>query len=130
MMVEESKSIVDPDLNKKSSTGMDAKVAILLAYIFSWIGGLVFYLIEKDNRAVKWNALQALIIGICDVIILIVFFGIFSWVPCVGILSIVLGWLALVAGLAFKIIAIVQVFQGKTYRIPGISKLADKYIKY
>ncbi|MBL7060338.1 MAG: DUF4870 domain-containing protein [Actinobacteria bacterium] len=129
-MVEVNKSVVDPDLNKKSSTGMDAKVAILLAYIFSWIGGLVFYLIEKENRAVKWNALQALIIGICDVIILIVFFGFLSWIPFIGILFMVLGWLALVASLAFKIIAIVQVFQGKTYRIPGISKLTDKYIKY
>ncbi|MBC8390855.1 MAG: DUF4870 domain-containing protein [Actinobacteria bacterium] len=129
-MVEVNKSVVDPDLNKKSSTGMDAKVAILLAYIFSWIGGLVFYLIEKENRAVKWNALQALIIGICDVIILIVFFGFLSWIPFIGILFMVLGWLALVASLAFKIIAIVQAFQGKTYRIPGISKLTDKYIKY
>ena len=129
-MVEEKKSVVDPNLNKKSSTGMDAKVAILLAYIFSWIGGLVFYLIEKENRAVKWNALQALIIGICEVIVVIVFFAIFGWIPFVGILFIVIGWLALVASLAFKIIAIVQAFQGKTYRIPGISKLTDKYIKY
>ena len=63
----------EEDVNKKSSTGMDPKVANLIAYLFSWIGGLIIWLIEKENRWVKWNALQALILGIFEVASIVIF---------------------------------------------------------
>jgi len=129
-MVDESKAGVHPDFKKKSSTGMESQIAVLVAYLFSWVSGLVIYLIEKENKFVKYHAMQALIIGIIDVIILIVCFGIFGWIPFVNILFLVIGWLALAACLGFKIVAIVKAFKGEVYRIPGISKLADKYVKY
>ena len=37
---------VDSDFNKKSSTGMDPKIAVLLAYLFSIVGGLIICLID------------------------------------------------------------------------------------
>ncbi len=55
-MAEGTKANYDEDVNKKSSTGLDPKVAILLAYLFSWLGGLIIWLIEKENKFVKWNA--------------------------------------------------------------------------
>ena len=58
----------DKEANKKSSTGLDPKIANLLSYLFSWLGGLIIWLLEKENRFVKWNALQALILGIAQMI--------------------------------------------------------------
>ncbi len=127
-MAEEKKVEVHPDFNKKSSTGMDPKVAVLLAYLFSWLGGLIIWLIEKENKFVKWNALQALILGIIEAIIVILMI-IFGWIPFIGWLFVVIGWLALVAILVAVIIAIVKAFSGETFRIPGISSLTDKYFK-
>ncbi|GAG60353.1 unnamed protein product, partial [marine sediment metagenome] len=108
--------------------GMDPKVAVLLAYLFSWLGGLIIWLIEKENKFVKWNALQALILGIIEAIIVILMI-IFGWIPFIGWLFVVIGWLALVAILVAVIIAIVKAFSGETFRIPGISSLTDKYFK-
>jgi len=116
-MAETTAPNYDEDVSKKSSTGLDPKVANLLAYLFSWVGGLIIWLLEKENKFVKWNALQALILGIIEFGSFIVMF--FFW----------LGYL--IAGVAwiFAIICIVMGFQGKTFRIPGISKLTDKYFK-
>ena len=121
---------VDEDANKKSSTGMEPKIAILLSYLFSWLGGLIFFLMEKENKFVKWNALQALILGIIEVACIIVVSIILGLIPYIGWFF--FSWLGYVlAGVAwiFAIIAIIKGFSGKSYRIPLVSKLTDKYFK-
>jgi uncharacterized membrane protein len=121
---------VDEDASKKSSTGMDAKVAVLLAYLFSWLGGLIIWIMEKENKFVKWNALQALILGIIEVVCIVVVSVILGLIPYIGWFF--FSWLGyLLAGVCWilAIIAIIMGFQGKTFRIPGIAKLTDKYFK-
>src|SRR4030042_1866684 len=83
-MAEVKKIDVDSDVNKKSSTGMEPKIAILIAYLFGWIGGLIIWLIEKENKFVKWNALQALILGITEVVCILVISVILGFIPFIG----------------------------------------------
>ena len=129
-MAEAPKFNVDEDVSKKSSTGMDPKVANLIAYLFSWLGGLIIWLMEKENRFVKWNALQALILGAIGFLSMIVFSVILIWIPIIGPLFFSwLGWLIWGVVWVLAIICIIMGFQGKSFRIPGISKLADKYFK-
>src|SRR6476659_5980561 len=52
-----------PAQTAKSSTGLDENVAALLSYIAGWITGLVFFLIEKDSRLVRFHAMQSLILS-------------------------------------------------------------------
>jgi len=129
-MAEEKKVEVDSDFSKKSSTGMEPKIAILIAYLFGWIGGLIILLIEKENKFVKWNALQALILGIIEVACILVISVILGLIPFIGWFF--FSWLGYVAAAVcwvLGIVAIVKGFQGKTFRIPGISSLTDKYFK-
>ncbi|MBU2563475.1 MAG: DUF4870 domain-containing protein [Actinobacteria bacterium] len=129
-MAEVKKVEVDSDFSKKSSTGMEPKIAVLLAYLFSWLGGLIILLIEKENRFVKWNALQALILGIVEVACIFVISFILGLIPYIGWFFFSwLGWVLAGVAWIFAIIAIVMGFQGKTFRIPGISSLTDKYFK-
>lgn len=121
---------VDEDANKKSSTGMDPKVAVLLSYLFSWLGGLIFFLMEKENKFVKWNALQALILGIIEVACIVVVSIMLGLIPYIGWFF--FSWLGYVlAGVCWilAIIAIIKGFSGTSFRIPGVCKLADKYFK-
>ena len=120
----------DGDINKKSSISMDPKISNLLAYLFSWIGGLVIWLIEKENKFVKWNALQALILGIYEVACIVIISTILGQIPYIGWYFFSwLGYTMAGIGWIFAIIAIIMGFNGKTFRIPGISILADKYFK-
>jgi uncharacterized membrane protein len=125
-----SKSEIDADCTKKSSTGMDPKVAVLLAYLFSWVGGLVFWLIEKENKFVKWNALQALILGIIEVGSLIIISLLLGMIPFIGWFFFSwLGWLIFGIARVLAIVALIMAFQCNTFRIPGVCKLTDKYFK-
>lgn len=129
-MAEAKKVEVDSDFSKKSSTGMEPKIAVLLAYLFSFVGGLIFWLIEKENKFVKWNALQALILGIIELGSVIIFSAILGWIPFIGWYFFSwLGWVIWGAAWVLGIVAIIMGFQGKTFRIPVISGLTDKYFK-
>lgn len=120
----------DGDIDKKSSISLEPKISILLAYLFSWVGGLIVWLLEKENKFVKWNALQALILGIFEVACMVIISGILGLIPYIG--WFIFSWLgyalASVGGI-FAIIAIITAFKGKTFRIPGICILTDKYFK-
>jgi uncharacterized membrane protein len=121
---------VDEDAAKKSSTGLDSKIAVLLAYLFSWLGGLIIWIMEKENKFVKWNALQALILGIVQMVAIIVVSVLLGLIPYIGWFF--FSWLGyVIAGVCWilAIVAIVMGFSGKTFRIPGIAGLTDKWFK-
>ena len=44
----------------KSSTGIQPNVAALLAYLVGFVSGLVFFLIEKENKFVRFHAMQSI----------------------------------------------------------------------
>ena len=45
------------------SSGMDPKLAGLLAYLIPPITGIIFFIIEKTNRVVRWHAAQSIVFG-------------------------------------------------------------------
>jgi len=121
---------VDEDAAKKSSTGLDSKIAVLLAYLFSWLGGLIIWIMEKENKFVKWNALQALILGAIGFVSMMVFSVILGWIPYIGWFFFSwFGWVIWGISWVLAIICIIMGFSGKTFRIPGIAKLTDKWFK-
>jgi len=132
-MADQKQTVVDADFNAKSSTGMEPKIAVLLAYLFSVLGGLIIFFIEKENKFVKFHALQALILGILEWAIIIVFMWILGiplmFVYGIGIIFVVIGWLGIAACIIFAIIAIVKGFNGEKYYIPFLRKLVDKFNK-
>lgn len=113
-----------------SQSGMSENVAGLLCYLFGWVTGLIFYLIDK-RPFVRFHAAQSIVVfgGLHIVsIVLGMFFG-------VGILT--HGWTGLGAGvmlyrllhlLAFIlwILLMVKAYQGERFRVPFAADLADQ----
>src|SRR5215208_7905053 len=82
----------------KSSTGLDENIAALLSYVFGWISGLIFFLIEKESRLVRFHAMQSLLLNVAGAIIGIAlwFLSLISWIVIAqisGILSFVVSML-------------------------------------
>lgn len=46
---------------EKTSTGLEQNIAGLLCYAGLWVTGLVFFIIEKENRFVRFHAMQSII---------------------------------------------------------------------
>ena len=128
-----------PVQTAKSSTGLDENVAALLSYVATWVSGLVFFLIEKESRFVRFHAMQAILLGASGLVIGVVLYVVwfFGWIIFASI-SEVLGWLVgLVLGLllfvfwiAFLIgfvMCLVKAYQKQYFKLPVIGNFAEKF---
>src|SRR6266446_868462 len=127
------------DATVKSSTGLDANIAALLAYLLGLLGGLIFFFIEKNSRFVKFHAMQSIlfnvVVGVVAIGLMIVLFiltmilGQISQglVVIFSIISI-LFWLvfALVVLIA-AIMCLIKAFQGQMFKLPVIGNMAEKF---
>jgi len=139
-----------PGSNPQSATpstgsGLDPKIAAALSYI--WIVGLVFFFIEKENRFVRFHALQSIIFGIANMVIMMVLavfaviltfaFGIGGAMVggALGSLVSLLVWLVWLIfwllGLLFfvgLILSAVKAYQGQKFKLPIIGNMAEKIV--
>jgi uncharacterized membrane protein len=117
-----------------TSTGLPSNVAAALA-CFPLIGGLIFYILEKQDRFVRFYAMQSIIFGgiwcLFNVLSWILH-GIFWSIPVAG--PIFSGLWFFVAALVhlgllvIMIIAMVKAFSGVLWDIPWVGPMARKQI--
>ena len=104
----------------KSSTGMEENVAGLLCYLVTWVSGLIFFLIEKDSKFVKFHAMQSIITFGALIIIM----WIAAVIPFVGwVISALAGILILV----LWIVLMIKAYKGEKYKLPIAGDLAEKW---
>ena len=129
-----------PALTGKSSTGLDENIAALLAYIFGWVSGLIFFLIEKDSKLVRFHAMQSILFNVA-VGILCFALWIVSFVlvliasqladimgTLVGLLAFLIWLIVLGGALIALILCLVRAYQGKFFKLPFIGDLAEKIV--
>jgi len=103
----------------KCSTGMQPNLAALLSYVLGFISGVIFIIIEKDNKFVRFHALQA--------IMTFGFFFILQWI--LGFIPLIGGILipvVAIAGLIIWILQMVKAYQGVMFKLPFIGDIAEK----
>jgi uncharacterized membrane protein len=112
-MTEESKNLGE------TSIGMQPNLEALLSYFFGFITGLVFYLVERKNKFVRFHAMQSMLVfGGLAVLNLI-----FIFIPILGILiSIFLSLL----GVVLWIILMIKAYQGEYFKLPVVGDIAEK----
>lgn len=100
------------------------KVKGILAYIFTWLGGLIVYFTAKENEgSVKFHAAQAIVLGIISVASSVIC----MFIPFVGdLLSCVIN----VAVFVFVVWGIIKVAtDDKNAELPVIGNLAHSIFK-
>jgi uncharacterized membrane protein len=103
----------------KTTVGMDANLAAALSYVFGWVSGLIFFLLEKENKFLRFHAMQSILFAAAWTIILIV----------LGI-TVVGAFLIPIVGLIFFVVWIVLIiksFSGEQFKLPVIGDMAEKY---
>ena len=123
----------------KSSTGLDENIAALLSYVFGWLSGLIFFLIEKDSRLVRFHAMQSLlfnvlfgVLAIALWVVLAIGFLIASQISgaLTALLSLVsiLVWIVLFIAIVIGwILCLIKAFQGQYFKLPVIGNFAEKF---
>ena len=123
----------------KSSTGLDENIAALLSYVFGWVPGLIFFLIEKDSRLVRFHAMQSLlfnvVLGVLAIGLWIVLFIVFMIVAQIsGALTTLLSLASILIWVVFSLVVVVgwilclvKAFQGQYFKLPLIGNFAEKF---
>ena len=112
----------------KTSMGLDENVEGALCYLLGFITGIIFLVMEKDSKFVKFHAVQSTIISlglwVFNMIITSILFATFSY-SMFGIIGMVSSLISLVM-LVLWIILIMKAYQGEKFKLPVIGDIAEK----
>ena len=109
-----------PDLGK-TSMGLRPNLAAVFAYTLGLVSGLVFFLLEKENKFVRFHAMQS----ICFSVTLFLLGVVVSFIPVVGPALVILLDLA---GLAIWVVFMINAYRGEWFRLPVIGDFAAKQV--
>lgn len=111
-----------------TSMGMQPNVEAGLSYVLTWVTGLIFFFMEKQNRFVRFHAMQSILFfgGLTVLRIVLSVLGAFD-VPFLGIILGLLGILIGIVGLVGYIVLLINGFQGKYFKLPIVGDYAEKY---
>jgi uncharacterized membrane protein len=111
-------------------SGLAPNVASLLCYICTFVTGIIFLLIEKENKDVRFHAWQAILLGAAAFVIQI------AVIILTAILGAISGALATIVSLLSTliylgifvvwIICMVKAYQGQRWKVPFIGDIAEK----
>ncbi|MEA2646749.1 MAG: hypothetical protein QOE92_1832 [Chloroflexota bacterium] len=101
-------------------TGLQPNVAALLCDLLCLVGGIVFLVIEKENREVKFHAWQSIILFGAYIVLYIVLTILAFIIPPIAILGLFLG----LGYLVVTIILMIRSYQGQLMKLPIIGDFA------
>jgi uncharacterized membrane protein len=109
---------------KKDTFGLNENVASALSYI-TCLAGIIFFLSEKENKVVRFNAFQSILLWGIYIVVGIVRV-ILSSIPTLGfiftLIYSLLGFLVFI----LSIYLFVKTYKGVKVELPFISDIADK----
>src|SRR3954466_11847968 len=103
---------------EKTSTGLDANMAAALSYLVGFVTGIIFLLVEKENRFVRFHAMQSTLVfaGIVAIDILL------QIVPLLGALLVL--FLIVPASAILWLLLMFKAYQGEEFKLPLVGQMA------
>lgn len=116
----------------KQGSGLEPNVASLLCYVCSIVTGIIFLVLEKENKDVRFHAWQAIFLFLASLVLHLAIQlvgGILASIA--GPLAAIVLILSPVLSIAIFIIWIlcmVKAYQGERFKIPFIGDIAEKQL--
>ena len=117
-----------------TSTGLSPNAAGALSYFLGPITGVIFVLLEKNDRFVRFHAFQSILLSGAWIAFWVAFDVvsiILGQIPLLGLLALIFGLLLSVVlglgGLILWIALMISAYQGKSWKLPIIGVMAERY---
>jgi len=116
----------------ETSVGLSANVAGLLCYVGLWISGIVFLVIEKKRKFVKFHAWQSImtfgVLSVAQIIASGILAAIGAATFSFGLIAVagILGTIIWVLTIVLWIILMIQAWNGKMWKLPWVGDWAEK----
>lgn len=113
---------------KKGGVGLQPNIAGALAYFLAPLSGIALLVIEKENKFVRFHAMQSILFIIVTVA---AFFAnvILAFVPILGLLTGLFTPIILVAFFVAWIFLMYKAFQNEEYELPVVGDIARKQVE-
>jgi len=113
---------------KETSSGLEPKVAGLLCYLVGWVTGIVFLLIEKDNKFVRFHAIQSICVfgAYCVLQVFLYILAIVVPWPASIIFSIP-SFLLFVLAVVLWVVLMYKAYQEEEWELPIAGKFAKEH---
>jgi uncharacterized membrane protein len=107
-----------------TTLGTTENVGGMLAYLLGWVTGLIFLMVEKENKFVRFHAMQSNAISVPFTIASIIadFINIHA-------LGVSLSGLVTLAWIFVWLFMMFQAFQGRWFKFPYAGDFAEKQLK-
>jgi uncharacterized membrane protein len=119
------------EANDPTSLGMNARNEAVLSYALWWLSGLVFFVIERKNRFVRFAAAQSFF-TLGGAFLLYVLIRVITLIPVIGfLLNPILSCLAfvvLVPSALLWLFLMVQSYRGVKVKLPIVGDLAESFV--
>ncbi len=103
----------------KTSMNLEENIAGLLCYVLGWVTGIVFLVLEKENKFVRFHAFQSLL----TFLPLSVLAWILRQIPLVGWPLAGLVWVLI---LILWLILMFKAYRGEKYKLLIVGSIAEK----
>ena len=100
----------------KTSLGLNENIEGLLCYLLGWITGLIFLLLEKDSKLVKFHAIQS--IGAS-----LIFFVLYVIIELIGLYE--LNGIISLLQLIVSVFLMYKAYKGEKYKLPIVGDYAE-----
>jgi len=105
----------------KTALGIDENIEGLLCYVLGFITGIIFLVLEKDNKFIRFHAMQSIVTFLALFVVSMVV----GFIPFLGwILSTLIG----LVGLILWLLLMFKAYQGEMYKLPIAGDFAEKQI--
>lgn len=101
----------------KSVFGLNENLAALVAYLGVFISGIVVLVLEKENKFVRFAALQSTVFFL-PLFILMTVLNWLSYIPLLGILIGGINWLVSLLCLFVWIYLMITAYKGQAVKLP------------
>jgi uncharacterized membrane protein len=109
---------------KKTSLGMDENVEAALSYFLGFLTGILFFVLEKDSKFVKFHAMQSIAITIAMIVINMVLVTILA-ITIVGLILLPLIYLL---EFILWIMLMYKAYKGEKFKLPIAGDFAEKQV--
>ena len=104
----------------KTSMGLEENIAGLLCYVLGWLTGIVFLVLEKENKFVRFHAIQSL----ATFLPLSIIAWVIGLIPFIGWVISSLIW---ILTLILWLILMFKAYKGEMYKLPVVGDFAEAH---
>ncbi len=120
-----NETITTAEVKKVTALGIDENLEGALAYFFGILTGILFLILEKDNKFVKFHAVQSIVVSVIAIVILTILGTILIFIPIIGWILYILLYLG---AFALWILLMFKAYQKEMFKLPIAGDIAAKQV--